>query len=165
MINTTMHIIRKFLVFLLAVGTASPQTNGGWKLVWSDEFNSLAGTPLDPTKWNYDLGGGGWGNGEAEVYTSSPANVFQDGKGNLLIRAIRDASGKYTSTRLQTGVLALRHTRPTSIDNTAGLRARIKLPFEQGVWPAFLDAGREHRFCRVARLWRVRHHGELCLHQ
>jgi hypothetical protein len=54
----------------------------GWQLVWSDEFNGAAGTPPDPANWNFDLGGGGWGNGEAETYTNSASNVFQDGKGN-----------------------------------------------------------------------------------
>lgn len=73
------------------------------ELVWSDEFNGRAGAPPDPSKWNYDLGATGWGNSEAETYTKSPENVFQDGHGHLVIRAIRDASGEYTSARLQTG--------------------------------------------------------------
>ena len=112
-----------------------------WKLVWSDAFNQSAGTPPDPANWNYDLGGGGWGNGEAETYTNSPQNVFQDGRGNLVIRAIRDAAGNYTSTRLQTG-------SPGASTHTADLNwqygriaARIKLPFGQGVWPAFWMLG------------------------
>ena len=80
----------------------SAQTTN-WKLVWSDEFNDAAGTPPDPAKWNFDLGGGGWGNGEAEVYTNSLNNVFQDGNGNLVIREIREASKNYKSARLQNG--------------------------------------------------------------
>src|ERR1035438_3879616 len=86
---------------LLAASSAPAQT--AWQLVWSDEFNGTAGSPPDATKWNYDLGGGGWGNNEAETYTNSSGNVFQDGKGNLVIRAIRDSSGNYPSARLQTG--------------------------------------------------------------
>jgi len=126
---------------LLAAASTPAQT--AWKLVWSDEFNGPAGSPPDPTKWNYDLGGGGWGNGEAETYTNSPNNVFQDGKGNLVIRAIRDASGNYTSARLQTGA-------PGASTQTADLswqygriEARIKLPFGQGVWPAFWMLGED----------------------
>src|ERR1039458_7903310 len=117
------------------------QTTSGWKLVWSDEFNGPSGSAPDLSKWTYDLGGGGWGNGEAETYTSSPQNVFQDGKGNLVIRAIRDSSGNYTSARLQTG-------SPQASTHTADLSwqygrivARIKLPFGQGVWPAFWMLG------------------------
>ena len=37
-----------------------------WKLSWSDQFNRGA---ADLKGWHYDLGGGGWGNGESEVYT------------------------------------------------------------------------------------------------
>ena len=37
--------------------------------VWSDEFDGAPGSPPDPAKWVYDLGGGGWGNHELEVYT------------------------------------------------------------------------------------------------
>src|SRR5690242_8157139 len=98
-----MHTLSLPIFILLTVFTASAQTTSGWKLVWSDEFNAPSGTPPDPKNWNYDLGGGGWGNHEAEIYTNSPQNVFQDGKGNLVIRALRDAAGNYTSTRLQTG--------------------------------------------------------------
>ena len=122
---------------------SAASTSSGWKLVWSDEFNGPAGTLPDPANWNYDLGGGGWGNGEAETYTNSSNNVFQDGKGNLVIRAKRDASGNYTSARLQTGA-------PGASTQTADLswqygriEARIKLPFGQGVWPAFWMLGED----------------------
>lgn len=120
---------------------ALAQTTSGWKLVWSDEFNGAAGSSPDPVKWNYDLGGGGWGNGEAETYTSSPQNVFQDGKGNLVIRAIRDSAGTYTSTRLQTGSPGA-STHAADLSWQYGrIGARIKLPFGQGVWPAFWMLG------------------------
>src|SRR6202162_3293967 len=136
-------MLRSLLPLFITVvcAVASAQTTTGWKLVWSDEFNGPANTPPDPAKWNYDLGGGGWGNGEAETYTNSPNNVFQDGNGNLVIRAIRDASGKYTSARLQTG-------SPGASTHTADgnwqygrIQARIKLPFGKGVWPAFWMLG------------------------
>ena len=140
--------MRLFLVTLLTLVTAfaaaSQTTTTGWQLVWSDEFNGAAGTPPDPTKWNYDLGHGnpyGWGNGELENYTNSTANAFQDGNGNLVIRAIRDSSGNFTSARLQTG-------SPGASTQTADnkwqyglVEARIKLPFGHGVWPAFWMLG------------------------
>lgn len=122
---------------LAAAQPAAPQ----WTLVWSDEFNGPAGVPPDPAKWNYDLGGGGWGNNEIEVYTKSPANAFQDGNGHLVMRAIRDAAGNYTSARLQTG-------SPSASTHNADLswqygriEARIKLPFGKGIWPAFWMLG------------------------
>ena len=128
-------------LLLFEASLASARTSSGWKLVWSDEFNGPAATPPDATKWNYDLGGGGWGNGEAEVYTNSTNNAFQDGSGNLVIRVIRDAAGNYTSARLQTG-------RPDASTDPADLswqygrvEARIKLPYGKGVWPAFRMLG------------------------
>ena len=127
----------------LAGATASAQITSGWKLVWSDEFNGAAGTAPDPLNWNFDLGGGGWGNGEAEVYTSSTNNAFQDGKGNLVIRVIKDAQGNYTSARLQTGGPgASTHTTDGSWQY-GRIEARIKLPFGKGVWPAFWALGED----------------------
>lgn len=47
-------------------------------LVWSDEFD-VDGAP-DPLNWTYDLGAGGWGNGEAQTYTNDSENVkVEDG--------------------------------------------------------------------------------------
>jgi len=137
-----MGILRIAFVAALAVLTAAGQTTAGWKLVWSDEFNAAAGTPPGPLNWNYDLGNNnGWGNGELESYTSSPNNVFQDGKGNLVIRAIRDAAGNYTSARLQTGSPNA-NTRTTDLSWQYGrIEARMKLPFGKGVWPAFWMLG------------------------
>ncbi len=136
-----MRVIGSTLLGFVVVVLASAQATDGWKLAWSDEFNGPANAPPDSTKWNYDLGGGGWGNGEAETYTNSPNNVFQDGHGNLVIRAIRDASGHYTSARLQTGGPgASTHTADVSWQY-GRVEARIKLPFGQGVWPAFWMLG------------------------
>ncbi len=137
-----MRIIYIGAFLLLSSMVGSAQTTTGWKLIWSDEFNGAAGSPPDSAKWNYDLGNNnGWGNGEAEVYTNSPNNVFQDGKGNLIIRAIRDASGNYTSARLQTGGPgASTHTADLSWQY-GRIEARIKLPFGKAIWPAFWMLG------------------------
>jgi uncharacterized protein (TIGR03437 family) len=133
------RLLRLFLL-LTAAATLSHAVNG-WNLVWGDEFNGPAGSAPDPARWNYDLGGGGWGNGEAEIYTNSPQNVFMDGTGNLVIRAIRDDSGNYTSARLQTGNPGA-STQTTDLSWQYGrIEARIKLPFGHGVWPAFWMLG------------------------
>jgi beta-glucanase (GH16 family) len=54
-------------------------------LVWADEFD-MNGAP-NPMNWNYDLGGGGFGNQEKQVYTQDPENVLVE-DGLLRITAI-----------------------------------------------------------------------------
>ena len=71
-----------------------------WTPVWSEDFNGAAGTGVNTANWLYDTGTG-WGTGEIENMTSSTANVQQDGSGHLKITAIRDASGNWTSGRIE----------------------------------------------------------------
>ncbi len=127
-----MRVIRLTLLAAMCAVLLPAQSTTGWQLVWSDEFNGSANTAPDPAKWTYDLGGGGWGNGELETYTNSAQNVFQDGNGNLVIRAINSA-GNYTSARIKTeGLASFQY---------GIVEARIKLPFGQGIWPAFWMLG------------------------
>ena len=56
-----------------------------YNLVWSDEFD---GTTLNSANWTPEIGGGGWGNGEQQTYTSNTENLKIEG-GNLIIRAVK----------------------------------------------------------------------------
>jgi len=103
---------------------------GSWELVWNDEFD-YEGLPYS-TKWSYDTKGNeyGWGNNEAQHYTShNPDNAFVE-NGILTITARIDSMGgkKYTSARLITK------------DNGDWLYGRFevkaKLPSGLGTWPA-----------------------------
>jgi beta-glucanase (GH16 family) len=99
--------------------------------LWHDEFTGLAGSPPNPTNWTYDIGhgGGGWGNGELENYTSDPSNVQLDGRGHLVITALREPDGSYTSARLKTqGLYSFEY---------GNISARMELPAGTGLWPAF----------------------------
>ena len=121
------------MLLVLAMTVAPLRAQTHWKLVWSDEFNGAAGAAPDSTKWVYDLGASGWGNQELESYTDSRENSFLDGKGHLVIRALRASDGKYTSARLKTeGKFSTQYGR---------IEARIKLPRGQGIWPAFWMLG------------------------
>ncbi|MDE5422712.1 family 16 glycosylhydrolase [Ancylomarina sp. DW003] len=98
-------------------------------LIWSDEFD-VAGAP-DATNWTYDLGAGGWGNGEAQTYTSDAANVSVS-DGTLKITAKADG-GSYSSARLKTQ--GLREFTYGRVD------VKAKLPVGGGTWPAIWMLG------------------------
>ena len=97
-------------------------------LTFDDEFNGVRGTP-PPANWSYDIGNRGWGNHEVENYTSSRANSYLDGTGHLVIKAVREPDGTWTSARLVT----LGHFSQTY----GTFSARIKFPGGAGMWPAF----------------------------
>ena len=114
------------------------------KLVWKQEFTGKAGTKPNSKIFNYDLGGGGWGNNEHQAYTNHNAELT--GTGQLAIKLKRitvdpddlyemcpiDTPGnacEFESSRLQTkGKLNFKYGR---------LEARIKVPVGDGTWPAF----------------------------
>src|SRR5262249_17531924 len=100
---------------------------------WFDEFDGPANALPDPAKWTFDLGNnGGWGNQELQTYPNLPQNVHLDGLGHLIIRVERTETG-FTSARLKTqGLFAAQYGR---------VEARIRLPFGQGIWPAFWMLG------------------------
>lgn len=105
----------------------------GWQLLWHDEFDGLV---IDTANWTYDLGGGGWGNGEMEIYTNAPENARVE-NGLLIIEARKETNEnggfKFTSARLKTqGLQTFQFGR---------IEARIKVPAGKGLWPAFWMLG------------------------
>jgi len=101
-------------------------------LVFSDEF-ATDGAP-DPNKWGYDLGAGGWGNGELQSYTNSPTNAVVQG-GNLVITAVKTGNS-YTSARLKS---------ENKFEFKYGkVEFRAKLPAGAGTWPALWMLGQNY---------------------
>ncbi len=103
----------------------------GWELVWHDEFD---GDTIDESNWTYDIGGWGWGNGEAQYYTERRENSRVD-NGLLVIEARQEQfeESYYTSARLRTqGLQEFKYGR---------VEARIKVPVGSGLWPAFWMLG------------------------
>jgi len=98
-----------------------------YQLVWSDEFD---GTSLDLTKWQYEIGGGGWGNQEKEYYTNRTENLRLE-NGNLLIQALKEVynGNNYTSARI--------NTRAKATFLYGKIEARISLPQGAGTWAAY----------------------------
>ncbi|SNY33190.1 glycoside hydrolase family 16 protein [Paractinoplanes atraurantiacus] len=93
-------------------------------------FSGAEGTAPDATVWNRQTGGGGWGNGERQVYTSSTANAQVDGSGKLKITALRTGDGGYTSARLTT-------EGKVTVAPGSYVEASITAPTGEAVWPAF----------------------------
>lgn len=100
------------------------------KLVFVDNFE--VDGELDATRWKMDEGTGtdGWGNRELQYYTDRSENVeVKDGM--LHITALKETymGASYTSGKILTrGVYETKYGR---------FEARIKLPWGQGLWPAF----------------------------
>ncbi|MEC9485423.1 MAG: family 16 glycosylhydrolase [Candidatus Izemoplasma sp.] len=99
-----------------------------WQPVWCDEFE-YEGLP-DDTKWDYDVGGSGWGNNELQYYTESDLDNAFVKDGVLTIRALQEAmSGRnYTSARLV--------TKYRGDWQYGKVQVCAKLPAGRGTWPA-----------------------------
>ncbi len=111
-------------------------------VVWSDEFNGPAGTPIDASKWKFDIGGNGWGNNERQYYTNSTSNVEQDGNGHLAITARRENPANYDCHYGRCEYTSGRILTAEKFSQTYGrFEARLKIPRGQGIWPAFWMLG------------------------
>jgi beta-glucanase (GH16 family) len=100
-----------------------------WNLAWHDEFDY--NTLPDSTKWNYDVGGDGWGNDELQYYTKQRKENAEVVNGHLFVRAIKEKyeGNEYTSARLVTrGKMDFRYGK---------IEIRARLPKGRGVWPPF----------------------------
>jgi beta-glucanase (GH16 family) len=134
---------------LLVSSAATAAARQTWTPTWGDEFDGPAGSAVDGTKWVLETGNGsdGWGNRERQFYTDTTRNAAMDGAGNLVITAYKESPGKqyrcwygecqYTSARLKT---------QARFEQAYGrFEARIKIPYGQGIWPAFWMLGNNIR--------------------
>ena len=130
---------------LLFNAVASAQT---WTPAWSDEFDGEARSAIDPKKWQFERGDLKVNN-ELEFYCaptdpapcdSANPNAFLDGKGHLVIQALRvsdaiaPSSNAWTSARLNTAnkLASFQYGR---------IESRMQLPVGPGIWPAFWSLG------------------------
>ena len=104
------------------------------KLVWSDEFEE---TSLNLDNWSFELGDGcpnlcGWGNNELQTYTDNNHRLED---GILVISAIKDDEGNFTSSRII--------TKAKQEFQYGRIETRIKVSSGAGLWPAFWALGND----------------------
>jgi beta-glucanase (GH16 family) len=133
------NIYIKSLLVLVAVvsfnscSTSETQTVTNFtNLVMEDNFNRIEPSDSKPNAdiWGYDIGTGdnGWGNNELQYYTDRPENIhLADGMLKIMANQEDFEGSGYTSSRIL-GKFAQKYGR---------FEARIKLPWGQGIWPAF----------------------------
>ena len=112
----------------------------GWALVWSDEFD---GTAIDAAKWEHEVNCWGGGNNEDECYVSDAKNSFVE-DGMLHLVALDDSpSGPIVGPENDPTVVTRGHSSARLRTLNRGdfrygrVEARMRLPFGQGLWPAF----------------------------
>ncbi|GAB3174099.1 glycoside hydrolase family 16 protein [Streptomyces incanus] len=139
-------------VALPSASASAPAPPSGWNQVFVDDFNGAAGSGVNTSNWRYATGKGypggptNWGTGEIETMTSSTENVSLDGNGNLRITPRRDASGNWTSGRVETN----RADFVPPVGGTLRVESRIQVPnvtgaAAKGYWPAFWMLGAPYR--------------------
>ncbi|MBP8793530.1 MAG: glycoside hydrolase family 16 protein [Lutibacter sp.] len=110
-------------------------------VVMADEFNTNG--KINSAIWDYEIGTGvnGWGNNELQYYTDRTENISVQ-NGILIITARKEAynGASYTSGRIV-----------TKGEQAYGrFEARIRVPYGQGIWPAFWLLGAN---CGPAVVW------------
>ncbi|WP_084580357.1 discoidin domain-containing protein [Kutzneria sp. 744] len=139
----------------VAQPSAVPAPPAGFTTTWSDDFTGAANTGLDTGTWRYDAGpGSSFGTGEIETTTTSTDNVYHDGNGHLVLKALHsggDPNSGWTSGRVE--------TQADGFGAQPGGVVRIQASIQQpdlstangaGYWPAFWMLGAP---LRIGQVW------------
>lgn len=99
------------------------------EIIFLENFEEYTTTTIDKSKWNFEIGGHGFGNEELQYYTDRPKNCFIK-DGILHLKAYKEDYDKnnYTSCKIFTyNKFSFKYGR---IDITC------KVPKQKGTWPA-----------------------------
>ncbi len=128
-----------------ATAAGLPAAPAGFRLTWGDTFDGTSGAGLDRGVYRYDTGQGKFGTGEIETMTDSTGNIFHDGRGHLVVRALHsggDPTSGWTSGRFETNGESFGAAR----GGVVRIEARLRQPAVTeddgaGYWPAFWILG------------------------
>ncbi|WP_371476749.1 glycoside hydrolase family 16 protein [Kitasatospora sp. NBC_00315] len=128
-----------------AAPAAVPAAPAGFTTTWSDDFNGASGTGID-SAWKYDTGAGStFGTGEIETMTNSTANVYQDGNGHLVLKALHsgtDPAGGWTSGRVETQAATFGAPAGGVVEMVSAIQQpNLTTANGAGYWPAFWMLG------------------------
>jgi hypothetical protein len=121
-----------------ALADTVPPPPAGWTTVFGDNFAGSAGSAPASANWFYDIGTG-YGTGEKEQTTNSTNNVYLDGNGHLVLKAI-NSGGTWTSARIE----STRDDFQAPAGGKLEMTASIQQPNPAnglGYWPAFWALG------------------------
>src|SRR6056297_1535987 len=120
--------MRKIGWLCLLLMLTGSMAHAQYHLIWQDEFDGQ-GHP-DSSRWNYEVGGHGWGNEELQYYTEERLKNARLENGRLVIEAHKEnyRTAEYTSARLTTT-----HKGEWTYGR---IEVRAKIPAGRGTWPA-----------------------------
>ncbi|WP_051367060.1 discoidin domain-containing protein [Hamadaea tsunoensis] len=121
-----------------AYADPAPPPPAGWTTVFSDDFAGPAGSAPAAANWFYDIGTG-FGTGEKEHTTNSTDNVYLDGNGHLVLKAV-NSGGTWTSGRIE----STRSDFQAPPGGKMEMIASVQQPNPAGglgYWPAFWALG------------------------
>jgi hypothetical protein len=121
-----------------ALADTVPPAPAGWTTVFGDNFAGPAGSPPAAANWFYDIGTG-FGTGEKEQTTNSTNNVYLDGNGHLVLKAI-NSGGTWTSARIESTRDDFQAPPGGKLEMTASI-LQPNPANGLGYWPAFWALG------------------------
>jgi hypothetical protein len=134
-----------------ALGSAAapstvPAAPSGFTTTWSDDFNGASGSGADAGNWKYDTGpGSDFGTGEIETMTNSTSNVYQDGNGHLVLKALHsgsDPNSGWTSGRIETQAATFGAPPGGVVEMQSSIQQpNLTTANGAGYWPAFWMLG------------------------
>jgi beta-glucanase (GH16 family) len=121
-----------------ALAGTVPPAPPGWTTVFGDDFAGAAGSAPSPANWFYDIGTDS-GNQEVNHNTSSTSNVYLDGEGHLVLKAL-NSGGSWTSARIESTRDDFQAPPGGELEMTASLE-QPDPAHGLGYWPAFWALG------------------------